>query len=210
MTAAPHFYAQARAETAALLNYDLACLSPDQSLRLDCAVALRLALDDLQGRIVRGESVDVARMVTASEALARLLPPAVLAAPPSVQHGDPREVMFKIDMEMRERGEVPPEGHFQHRINELEAENERLKAQLAGGLAPAPPDVPMLVESVPAPAAAKNVVSLPRPLPPAASAAPQSSAAYDYNREQGWKDYVEADGTIRPTPRGRGHYWGPV
>jgi hypothetical protein len=32
----------------------------------------------------------------------------------------------------------------------------------------------------------------------------------NYNREQGWKDYVEADGTIRSTPRGRGHYWGPV
>ena len=52
-----------------------------------------------------------------------------------------------------------------------------------------------------------------RPKPPAASAVPQSSAApqqYDYSREQGWKDYVEADGTIRSTPRGRGHYWGPV
>jgi hypothetical protein len=141
MTAVPDFYLKARSETAELLHYDLGCLTPEQSLRLDCAVALRLALDDLQGRIVRGESADVARMLTASEALARLLPPAVLATPPSdeTHHQDPREVMFKIYMEMRERGEVPPEGHFQHRINELELENERLRAQIAGGL----PDVPM-------------------------------------------------------------------
>jgi hypothetical protein len=34
-----------------------------------------LALDDLQGRIVRGESIDVAKMLTASEALAKLCLP---------------------------------------------------------------------------------------------------------------------------------------
>jgi hypothetical protein len=39
---------------------------------------------------------------------------------------------------------------------------------------------------------------------------PAAAPAYDYSREQGWKDYVEPDGTIRTTPRGRGHYWGPV
>jgi hypothetical protein len=138
MTAAPTFYAKARAETAELLRYDLTCLTPEQSLRLDCAVALRLALDDLQGRIVRGETIDVARMLTASEALARLLPPAVLAAPPPDEsHGDPRQVMWEIYKTMRERGEIglkalPSEGDSQHRIAELEAENERLRARLAG------------------------------------------------------------------------------
>jgi hypothetical protein len=236
LTPAPNFfYAKARAETAALLNYDIACLTPDQSLRLDCAVALRLALDDLQGRVVRGESVDVGRMLVASEALARLLPPAVLATPPSEEHGDPRVKMFEIYMEMRERGEIalkalPPEGGHQHRIDELEAENERLKARLAGGLAPALPDSPAIdpaeADITPPgemgdcyagnrpgpddpPRRSSPVIegrAVKRPNPPAASAAPQ----YDYNREQGWKDYVEADGTIRSTPRGRGHYWGPV
>jgi hypothetical protein len=132
--AQPVFYAKARSETAALFNYDLACLTPDQSLRLDCAVALRLALDDLQGRVVRGESIDVARMLTASEALARLLPPAVLAAPPPEHRADPRQVMWQIYKQMRERGEInlkplPPEDHFQHRIAELEAENAALKSE---------------------------------------------------------------------------------
>jgi hypothetical protein len=168
MTAAPNFYTKARSETAQLLHYDLACLTPDQSLRLDCATALRLALDDLQGRVVRGESVDVARMLSASEALSRLLPPAVLADPPSVEHGDPRQVMWEIYKTMRERGEIglkalPPEGDSQHRIDELEAENERLKARLAGKTLEHS-DVPMVVCNQPngSPRAPLNGERMPR------------------------------------------------
>jgi hypothetical protein len=72
--------------------------------------------------------------------LTALLPQPV-SVPERDNHPDPRLVMFKIYMEMRERGEVPPEGWHQHRINELELENERLRAQLVGaGLAPALPD----------------------------------------------------------------------
>jgi hypothetical protein len=144
MSITPSLYAKARSEIIALFGWGADGLSPDQTLRVDCAVALRLALDDLQGRIVRGESADVARMLTASEALARLLPPAVLSTPPAEEHGDPREVMWRIYSEMRTRGEVPPEGWHQHRINELEAVVATLKAQLVGaGLAPALPDMAM-------------------------------------------------------------------
>ena len=90
MSITSSLYAKARSEIIALFGWSADDLSPDQVLRVDCAVALRLALDDLQGRIVRGESADVARMLTASEALARLLPPAVLSTPPAEEHGDPR------------------------------------------------------------------------------------------------------------------------
>jgi hypothetical protein len=123
-------YGKAQRETAELLGYDLACLTPDQSLRLDCAVALRLALDDLQGRIVRGESIDVNRMLTAAEALGRILPPTVLASPPSTRRADARQVLWQIYKQMRERGEIG-EGSYDgamKRINELEAENERLRS----------------------------------------------------------------------------------
>jgi hypothetical protein len=150
MTVTSSHYAKARSEIIALFGWSADGLTADQVLRIDCATALRLALDDLQGRIVRGESVDVARMLTASEALSRLLPPSALAVPPSEQHGDPRVKMFEIYMQMRERGEVPPEGWHQHRIKELEAENEALKARLAGGQ----PDVPTVVESTRSPASA--------------------------------------------------------
>src|SRR5262249_55339806 len=38
-----------------------------------------------------------------------------------------------------------------------------------------------------------------RPLP----SAPSAAVAYDYNTNQSWRDYVNADGSIRSTPRGR-------
>jgi hypothetical protein len=147
MTSSPNFYAQARAEIIALFGWNADGLSPDQTLRVDCAVALRLALDDLQGRIVRGESIDVTRMLNASEALSRLLPPTALATPPSEQRADPRQVMWEIYKTMRERGELTlketgGEELLQAKINEQAAQIERLKAQLAGGLAPALLDVP--------------------------------------------------------------------
>jgi hypothetical protein len=39
---APPVYAQARAETAAMLGYNLDALTPEQATRLDVAAALRL------------------------------------------------------------------------------------------------------------------------------------------------------------------------
>jgi hypothetical protein len=123
-------YGKAQRETAELLGYDLARLTPDQSLRLDCAVALRLALDDLQGRIVRGESIDVNRMLTAAEALGRILPPTVLASPLPTRREDPREILWRIYVRMRERGEVG-EGSYDgamKRIAELEGEIARLRS----------------------------------------------------------------------------------
>jgi hypothetical protein len=141
MSITPSGYVKARSEILSLFGWNADSLSPDETLRIDCAVALRLALDDLQGRIVRGESADVARMLTASEALARLLPPAVLATPPAEEHGDPRVEMLRIYMQMRERGEI---GLTADRVAELEGEVERLRGQLVdAGIVPALPDVPM-------------------------------------------------------------------
>jgi hypothetical protein len=199
MSITPSLYAKARAETAKLLGYgdDIDGLTAEQSTRLDIACALRIALDDQAAKLLRGESADVSKLLSASEALGRLLPPAVLAAPPSVQREDPREVMFKIYMEMRERGEVPPEGHFQHRINELEAEVAALKA----GSAPALPDVATLVERMPAPAG--NVVPLPKPpSAPVSARAAADPPQYDYNREQGLIDTIEHEGYLWLGQRG--------
>src|SRR5258708_36183727 len=96
MSAMSDVYSKARREIIALFRWDVDKLSPDQTLRLDCAVALRLALEDLQGRVVRGESIDVARMMSTAEALSRLLPPAALAAPPDEANApDPRTIMWE-------------------------------------------------------------------------------------------------------------------
>jgi len=45
MSITPNVYAKARSEIIALFGWNTDSLSPEQSLRLDCAVALRLALD---------------------------------------------------------------------------------------------------------------------------------------------------------------------
>jgi hypothetical protein len=267
MTATPNVYAKARSETAELLNYDLACLTPDQSLRLDCAVALRLALDDLQGRIVRGESIDVNRMLTAAEALAKLLPAAVLASPPPEHRIDPREVMWQTYLGMRRRGELgerAAEPSLRQKIAELEAEIAALKAAGATVQHPAAlplPDAKVITpptsDIVPPGEIGETFVGLQRgpddppakstqvidgkaeqpprplrigeqwdpvrgfrPIPPQPNAVPASTAppppappapAYDYNVEQGWRDYVLPDSSITPFPvSGNRRWWGPV
>jgi hypothetical protein len=202
---------QARREAATLIGADVDHLSPVDSLRVDMISALRLVIDHEQASVLSGGSADLGKLNVAVQSLIALLPGRELPAP-AEQHGDPRLVMWQLYKQMRERGEIglkalPPEGGHQHRINELEAENERLKARLAGETSEHS-DVPTVVERVPTPAG--NVVPLarnPSPAPPAAPAAPQ----YDYNKERGWRDHVLPTGEITPTPFGSGrHYWGPV
>jgi hypothetical protein len=122
-------YAKTRAEIIGLFGWDADSLTPEQTLRADCATALRLGLDELQGRLIRGESVDMAKMLVASEALSRLLPPAILAAPPQERREDPRKALFEIVMQMREREGVPAEG-----LSEVAALQAELAALKAGGL----------------------------------------------------------------------------
>jgi hypothetical protein len=210
MSITPQIYAKARSEIIALFRWDADILSPDQMLRLDCAVALRLALDDLQGRVIRGESIDMGRMLTASEALARLLPPAVLATPPAEPREDPRKALLEMILQMRERDADGFEGYDGKvkQVEVLQAEIAQLRAQLAGKT-PEDSDVPTVVERVPAPAPAAKVVPLPRAAAPGPAA--KASPSYDYDRERGWRDHVQPDGSISPTPFGGGRkWWGPV
>jgi hypothetical protein len=207
MSITPTVYAKARSEVLGLFGWNADSLSPDQMLRVDCAVALRLALDDLQGRIVRGESIDVNRMLTAAEALGRLLPPAVLASPPPGNRVDPRQVMWETYLGMRRRGELGErvqEPTLRQKIAELEAEVERLKA--AGGSAP--------VESGAAAPLPDNVVPL---KPPVASAPGVPEEEYEevvvteavLGTPEPWRNFLGPNGTICPTSRG-GKWWGPV
>jgi uncharacterized small protein (DUF1192 family) len=200
------------AESALELGLDPGCLGPADVLRCDLVATLRATIDRTSAELLAGGgTVSLLGVHTSAiEQLRKLLPEHKLAPPPEHHHDDPRQAMWEIYKTMRERGElslreIPDEGLMQAKINEQAAEIERLKAQLVGGLAPVPPDVPMLVESVPAPAGA-NVVPLPRPNPPAASAAPR----YDYNVERSWRDHVLPDGSISPTPMSRTRWWGPV
>jgi hypothetical protein len=199
-------YAKARAETAKLLGYgdDLDGLTAEQSTRLDIACALRIALDDQAAKLLRGESADVAKLLSASEALGRLLPPAVLASPPSPNCPDPRQIMWQTYLTMRQRGGISEHGTL---VDGLRAKVSELEAELAALKTGAPaPGEPSATPS--APAAPSNVVPLSRP---SATSAPAPAAPqYDYNKEQGWKDYIEPTGEIRSMPLGSGKDWGPV
>jgi hypothetical protein len=147
MSLTANVYTKVRGEIAALFGWNVESLSPEQALRLDTAAALRLALDDLQGKIVRGEAVDITKMLTASEALARLLPPAVCEA----EQRDDRDAAVAPLLKLFR--------HLHESVHTLSAENARLKAALkAGGFlghdreeatpAHSLSDVPMVVERV--------------------------------------------------------------
>jgi hypothetical protein len=198
MTDVSSVYAKARDEVASMLGYtDHANLSPEQSTRLDIGTSLRVLLDHQSGRLLRGESLDARELLLASDALAKLLPP--LREPPPADAPDPRHLMWETYLGMRRRGELAvPESTYEgrgRRIAELEAEVAALKAGV-----PAPDEPGASGASNGAPGG--NVVELStrvdNPSPPAAppKPAPQPQAAP-------WKDYVNSDGSIRSTPRGR-------
>jgi hypothetical protein len=194
---------RSRQEAALLLRLDPQNLSPSDALRCDLIATLRLSIDSAQADALEGRAADLGRLIVATESLVKLLPSE--PPKPESQRDDPRVVLWNIIKEGRDRLAEGFEGYDGkvRQIEVLQAELAAKDAEIAAlKSAPALPDVSMLAESVPAPAPAGNVVPLARnPSSPArAPAAPQ----------QGSKDYVEADGTIRPTPRGRGHYWGPV
>jgi hypothetical protein len=157
------------------------------------------------------------RMLTASEALSRLLPPTVLAAPPPANDPDPREYMWRTYLEMRRRGELADSYRSpQQRLEAARAKVAEIEAELAA-LAP-PPDEPSATPPAPAAPAPDNVVPLSRPSPPAPSHPPAASAPVlgdlvgvvsDPSADP--KNYVLPDGSISPTPFGGSQkYWGPV
>jgi hypothetical protein len=189
MSGTPNFYAKVRAEVLGLLGWKSDdSLSPDAVMKVDLCVSLRLAVDDMNGRLARGESVDVSKLLSCADALARYLP-----APPVHRESgpDPRETMWRTYAAMRERGELAEklaEPGLRRRISELEAELAVLKGETTSDQSPLEPE-----QSAPP---APNVLTLSRPTnertcsprepvsqPPAASAAlPPGSRRLDDGR----------------------------
>jgi hypothetical protein len=173
-------------------------------IRCDLLTVLRLWLDGSQSALLSGGTADPVKILAVAEVLGKLVP-----EPEHRSRGEsPQEHMWRTYKQMRDRGALHGEG-----LDGLKLENERLRAKIAeleAAAAPAPgepfDDIPVVVERMPAPAG--NVVPMSRP--PAASAPAPAAPQYDYNKEQGWKDYIEPTGEIRSTPRGPGRYWGPV
>jgi hypothetical protein len=81
-----------RASTITLLGYDdVEHLTAAQQIRIDRAITLRLTIDDLQARQLRGERIDVSGFVEASESLERMV------------GGNPLEASTRFGPDHRER-----------------------------------------------------------------------------------------------------------
>ena len=223
-------YLAARRESCRLLGLNADDLTPHEMIRADLATVLRLWLDGSQSALLAGGNADPVKLLSVVEALTKLVP--------ETEHKSrgesPQRYMLRTYLEMRRRGDLAGDENnfdFQRRRRfELEAEVERLRAEIAAlkaGAENSAPDV-----SAPGASGGTNVTPggnvvklLPRgdnpgppatapdgavsPSPPAAppKPAPQPQAAL-------WKDYVNSDGSIRSTPRGVGSFsgkdWGPV
>jgi hypothetical protein len=172
MTDASSVYHKARGEVASMLGFtDLDNLSAEQSTRLDIGTSLRVLLDHQSGRLLRGESLDARELLMASDALAKILPPAALAAPPDEANApDPRQIMFDNYMGMRRRA-VPAISEHGILVDSLRASLIGLAEEIEQAKDAALSDVPALVETVPAPAPSNVVPLQPKPSS-AASAAP--------------------------------------
>ena len=178
---------RSRREAAALLRGDVAL---SDELRLDTVMALRASIDNANDRAMRGERIDLAQVLQAEERLRAILPP----ARPLPDN--------KLAEHQRRQAAIAPVIAFVRGLHEqiasLTQENVTLRAAARTAPAPAPGAAPA-VEAAPA-VAADNVVPLPRPAAPApAPAAP----GYDYDANSDWKSFVNSDGSIRATPRGR-------
>jgi hypothetical protein len=165
----PNDLLRSRTEAALLLRLDPSNLSPSDSLRCDLIASLRLVVDDASTSVLDGRAPDLARLLTATESLIRLLPSE--PPKPASTRDDPRQHMWRTYLEMRRRGADVGQGYdgLVLKVKALEAEIEALKA--AGAPAPdgstgvLPPNV------VPLRTTDRSVAS---PSPPAAPAAPPS------------------------------------
>jgi hypothetical protein len=219
---------RSRQEAALLLRLDPQNLSASDALRCDLIATLRLSIDSAQADALEGRAADLGRLIVATESLVKLLPSE--PPKPAANEPDPRQVMWQIYRQMRERGELglkalaPSEGG---QVEALHAKVAELEARLAGqpvsersvtAIDPGEADIvppgeraecdagPPRGPDDPPPRSTRIIEGVAVRKPAAAPAAPK----YDYDKEQGWKDFVLPDGNISPTPMSRGKFWGPV
>jgi uncharacterized small protein (DUF1192 family) len=194
-------YRKLRAETAELLGYSEP-LSTAQSVKVDLVASLRLALDTFTAAQLAGEKVDTNKLLSAAEALERLLPK---AASFNTEVVDSHTARAKLAALLDQLGEVQADDKVE-RIAALEAEVAELRATLAakdstikvlsGGAAsavdaasPAPP--------APPPPPPPQTSSQP-PLPPR-SPTNTPPAAYLARYDEPWRPHV-GGGTSLPVP----------
>jgi hypothetical protein len=116
-------------------------LTPQQVLKIDLIASLRLAVDNVAGRLISGndDRQDLGKLISACDALIRLLPtgPENLAPAPGVDGAGVREQLEKLIADVAEAEaveEIKQTAILAARVEQLEAENARLRET-----SPAPP-----------------------------------------------------------------------
>ena len=146
------FHEHLRASTIQLLGYaDADRLTAAQEIRVDRAVMLRLVIDDLQARQMRGEAIDVHAFVSASEDLERMVGGNPASPPPTetTRFGpNARERLRRLIETTLQANDVAEA----ERLRDVR-EREEMAAALAAGA--------FVAAAAPAPAAPTPVASLP-------------------------------------------------
>jgi hypothetical protein len=187
-------------------NPDRLCAS--DRLKVDLVSTLRLVIDHAGQVALEGGTADIGRLVGAVEQLTKLLPKA--ATEPASHRSDPRKALLELILTMRDRGEIADradEPSLREEIAALRTENETLRR--AARAAGAPPVTPREADVTPPSELGEFFRGPPRPGPddpkPPVTIEGKATAApaYDYDANSDWKSYVNSDGSIRSTPRGR-------
>jgi hypothetical protein len=110
-------YARLKNETAAMFGLNIEKLSLLDELRLDLISLLRLEVGSLQGKALAGQTIDLDRLNTAHNMLAKLLPPSTLVT--------------EVD-EISTGEEAQIEGQWARHIAGITAEHERQLAEDPG------------------------------------------------------------------------------
>jgi len=128
-------YLEARRESCRLLGLNADDLTPHEMIRADLLTVLRLWLDGSQSALLSGGTADPTKILAVADVLGKLVP-----EPEHKSRGeDPRDYMWRTYSEMRRRGEIGNAVVEAREVDRLRAENEQLKAQLAGAPATAHP-----------------------------------------------------------------------
>jgi len=216
MTTARDDLAKGRVEAAALLHLDPTNLSPADALRCSIVTSLRLVVDAAQADVLQGNSTDLGKLLVAVENLIKMLPAArpeearrvtresaqqrlletvlkVIAAE-DVESSAAASEMEAMAAAMEQDPKALPSPHAERTIT-LHASDIIEPGRFHVGGPPPGPDDP--------PKPGTTIIDV-KPAAPTRPSAPQYELVPE---DRSWMDYVNADGSIRSTPRGR---WSPT
>jgi hypothetical protein len=199
--------AKRRAEAAALLNLDADNMSPADVLRVDLVSTLRSVIDDEQAKSAASSSADLARLITAVDALAKMLPARTLEEQPSRITGESaRQKLLEVVLAViaAEDAEAAARASEMETIaSEMERdpavlrrlESERVITPSLGDIVPPGEQGQLHVGPVVGPDDHK---ARPKPIIDAKPNPPPSAPRYELvPREEPWREWVRPDGSIR-------------